>query len=188
MKKLFAVMLTSLCVSSAAFARSATVTCTAKPGQDDMHNFESFDLSVGAKTVHVTDLRSTARLRDYLAEDIKGMQEAIDKGEVTGDALKRQHVAIDSLQAFNTESATGTVMNGSVIPYKRAPKTPRARYELTFASRSINTPALLEELAPEALSFKLLVQLDSKGAPVLNDVTFEWDGGQGPYYDHFDCK
>ena len=153
------------------------VSCVAQPQQFDEGNFASFDLNISINSARVSKLVMNQSLTESLKAGVAHYANSTDPALQAYAKAAQFMLSTPDLQ-----------MQGVRKPYiKRAPKSPRLRYPMSFVSPMI-TSSVFDDLAPEALSMTLFVLLDSNKKPDLSKISIEYDGNQGPYYDHFICR
>jgi hypothetical protein len=169
------------------FAAMEHLNCSIDQRQEDMRTYSSFRLDVNSRTAAITRARLTDQALDELQSYINDDEAAL-KADLSKQERKNVETHLKGTIAFKTAGSTGLSLKGANLAYIRAPKTPRRRYPLQFAARGFDGLAWIGGLAPDADRLTLFIPLDESGEPSYKEIWFEYDGGQGPYYDHFTCE
>ena len=137
--------------------------CIAHPAQFDMNGIQSFQITFSKDQV--------------MMADVKLSQKAL-KDIATSTDPKVKAIGIAGVRGFS--------MNGKMKPYASiSAHAPKVRYPLQ--SRDVSMPILSDLIAYEGQKMTVFVPI-LNGTPVNQQLYLEYDGTQGPYYDHFDCN
>ena len=177
--------ITGCLASASASASTVTVNCKLISATSDQGNFSGFDLKINSATAKISNLEVSTSFKNDVNTSIKDDENSL---ATSTDAKEKASLktTISGLQELLRLSDENLQATGSSVPYKNVTKSERIRYALNFNSKAVND-IIFDSLAPEADRATLFVDVVD-GEPTYDKVLIEYDGSQGPYYDHFECN
>ena len=172
-------------ISSSGFAATLSVTCKSVSTSSDQNNFSGFGLRINSATAKVSNLELTPTFKNDLNGSVKDFENQLANSKDSKESANLRD-SIKGLRELLRLSDENLQATGASVPYQNVTKSERIRYALSFTSSAVNA-VIFDSLAPEADRATLFVNVID-GEPSYAKVLVEYDGSQGPYYDHFECN